>query len=38
MFYNHGDYETAISYYDKAIQINEGFKDAWYNKAAALKN
>jgi len=33
-----GDYETAISYYNKSLEIEPEYADAWYNKGVALCN
>lgn len=33
---NLGRYEDAIKYYNKALQINPRYENAWYNKGAAL--
>jgi len=35
-FYKRGEYATAIDYYDKAIEINPGYKYPWYNKSVAF--
>ena len=35
--YQKGDYEEAIKYYDKAIEINSSNADAWYGRGQALE-
>ena len=34
--YNLGKYEEAIKCYDKAIEIDPNYADAWNNKGLAL--
>ncbi len=36
-FFKAGKYLDAIDCYEKAIAIDQFFKDAWYNKSIALK-
>ena len=36
-FYKQGKYLDAIDCYEKAIAIDQFFKEAWYNKSLALK-
>ena len=31
-----GDYEKAAEYYDRAIAVDDRYRDAWYNKGVAL--
>ncbi|XRO77404.1 tetratricopeptide repeat protein [Methanocaldococcus sp. 16A] len=34
---NKGDIEKALEYFDKAIQLNPFYRDAYFNKALALR-
>jgi tetratricopeptide (TPR) repeat protein len=36
--YKKGQYEDAIGCYDKAIELDPDYSDAWYNKGLALYN
>jgi serine/threonine protein kinase len=35
---NRGRYQQALSYYDKALEIDQTYSIAWYNKGFALSN
>ncbi|AAB98572.1 TPA: tetratricopeptide repeat protein [Methanocaldococcus jannaschii] len=34
---NKGDVEKALEYFNKAIELNPFYRDAWFNKALALR-
>ena len=37
IFYDQGDVETAIAYYEEALRLAPEFADAWSNMGNALK-